>query len=627
MSGSIDAINGNGMSLQFEEFARIAQSSSKKTNVVRFLGSSDAATVHEVSVTKSDKVGKLFRSGGVKTANDTTRAIFRQSVASMFGGEDHIPENVRKAMKLNDYGKGKPLTAKRILAVKVAVEAALAFPGDGPRISAPAAHVRPTWPEDGLVSVKDVTDMGYAPAELKKLANVVDLYREATNCTLDEAQQAALDPKSTVRRLYSYGGTFTANAENFAKGLALMDSFSSWYDDFIQTPENTGARAALTPDAKLAAEKFLFEELGCNPKLMSKPDDPESVFGPKNNPVMRFMLDNMMQALSGSFAGISPEKRSVVYAMADALRENDAASGKARPFYYQSTLLARTLANFGKAAELVYSGNLNRTTAFNTLFPDFKKFGLSGSSTNLEISEVIGDELQLAAENRAAMDSDDRQLQLEVSRKTYMFQEMFNTADASIQECKRAALSGKRLDSVPGISNVTSDLQDASGFTDAGRKQFVSDMHRPAMPQNTRTKQPALTAENNVFRFNIGGQEFTAETSFQKTNEQKQLVTRHNEAIAEAVENFCCKNVHPIQANAVLFAMSQGGLMPQLSLMSHGYGAGDHGPITYTLTKDAETGSVNIKYANPEGSPLKFSWTVTVDVEGKVTSTPVQIEE
>jgi hypothetical protein len=54
MSSSIDALNGSGMSLQFEEFARLA---GKSSNVVRFLGSSDAATVHEVSVTKSDKVG------------------------------------------------------------------------------------------------------------------------------------------------------------------------------------------------------------------------------------------------------------------------------------------------------------------------------------------------------------------------------------------------------------------------------------------------------------------------------------------------------------------------------------------------------------------------------------------
>jgi hypothetical protein len=61
MSSSINALNGNGVSLQFEEFARLA---GKSSNVVRFLGSADAASVHEVSVTKSDKVGKWLHHGG-----------------------------------------------------------------------------------------------------------------------------------------------------------------------------------------------------------------------------------------------------------------------------------------------------------------------------------------------------------------------------------------------------------------------------------------------------------------------------------------------------------------------------------------------------------------------------------
>ena len=93
------------------------------------------------------------------------------------------------------------------------------------------------------------------------------------------------------------------------------------------------------------------------------------------------------------------------------------------------------------------------------------------------------------------------------------------------------------------------------------------------------------------------------------------------------MENFCNKEVHPLQTDAVFFALSQGGLAPQTSLKDYGYGANEHSPVTYTLSKDAETGSVNIKYSNPEGSPLKFSWTATVDVEGKVTTTPIQIEE
>ncbi len=38
------------------------------------------------------------------TVNDRTRALFRKSVADMFGGQDHIPESVQAAMKMEDYG-------------------------------------------------------------------------------------------------------------------------------------------------------------------------------------------------------------------------------------------------------------------------------------------------------------------------------------------------------------------------------------------------------------------------------------------------------------------------------------------------------------------------------------------
>ena len=36
----------------------------------------------------------------------------------MFGGEDKIPANVKDAMKLEDYGHGRPLTVRRITIVK-----------------------------------------------------------------------------------------------------------------------------------------------------------------------------------------------------------------------------------------------------------------------------------------------------------------------------------------------------------------------------------------------------------------------------------------------------------------------------------------------------------------------------
>lgn len=113
---------------------------------------------------------------------------------------------------------------------------------------------------------------------------------------------------------------------------------------------------------------------------------PEDVFGPKNNLAMRFINKNMMQAISGSMAGMSPEKRSVIYAIAGALCEKPP---ERKAFYYNVALVSRTLANFPKAAELVYSGNLDRTTAFNLLFPDLKDLGLSAKSSNEEISDEV----------------------------------------------------------------------------------------------------------------------------------------------------------------------------------------------------------------------------------------------
>lgn len=84
-----------------------------------------------ISVSNTDHVSGVFswrgRSGTDAEKNNETRRLFREAVAAMFGGEERIPESVKKAMLLKDYGtaenpSGKPLTARRIMAVKVAVD-------------------------------------------------------------------------------------------------------------------------------------------------------------------------------------------------------------------------------------------------------------------------------------------------------------------------------------------------------------------------------------------------------------------------------------------------------------------------------------------------------------------------
>ena len=65
---------------------------------------------------------KWFRAADDQKANDATRTIFKNAIIDMFGGESKIPDSVKAAMKLADYGQGKPLTARRILAVKAAID-------------------------------------------------------------------------------------------------------------------------------------------------------------------------------------------------------------------------------------------------------------------------------------------------------------------------------------------------------------------------------------------------------------------------------------------------------------------------------------------------------------------------
>ena len=71
---------------------------------------------------EGDSLRKAFRSDDLQRENNMARKLFRQAVVEIFGGESRIPKSVKDAMKLKDYDQGKPLTARRILAVKAAID-------------------------------------------------------------------------------------------------------------------------------------------------------------------------------------------------------------------------------------------------------------------------------------------------------------------------------------------------------------------------------------------------------------------------------------------------------------------------------------------------------------------------
>ena len=107
----------------FVEFAR-QQMKAGHTRAVARAGAATGSTLDERAISAAasgDRAFAVVRSGVDKTANDVARDLFRKSVAEIFGGERKIPDSVKRAMMLKDYGSGKPLTARRILAVQEAI--------------------------------------------------------------------------------------------------------------------------------------------------------------------------------------------------------------------------------------------------------------------------------------------------------------------------------------------------------------------------------------------------------------------------------------------------------------------------------------------------------------------------
>ena len=121
------AIGINGYNATFKAFADFAQqrveaNDSKavaKANLPQPLA---GRNIMAVTQSRTDSIHKFSRSSDACAANDITRTIFKRAVIDIFGGESKIPESVKKSMLLSDFGYGKPLTARRILAVKTAID-------------------------------------------------------------------------------------------------------------------------------------------------------------------------------------------------------------------------------------------------------------------------------------------------------------------------------------------------------------------------------------------------------------------------------------------------------------------------------------------------------------------------
>ncbi len=194
---------------QFQKFVEFANRSSG--TAIAGLSGDDSLATREIQARTGDFVGNVGRNLFTKnvTANNEAREVFRQSVVNIFGGDEkNIPPSVRNAMLMGDYDCGKPLTARRIIKVRDAIDREVqnAFEAEG---------TRPGEME------KLATDAGYLKEDFCKLNLAANLHARSSGLSLKDALLDVIDKKSVANAVMQRGAPYTESANAFQDGVNL----------------------------------------------------------------------------------------------------------------------------------------------------------------------------------------------------------------------------------------------------------------------------------------------------------------------------------------------------------------------------------------------------------------------
>ena len=455
---------------------------------------------------------------------------------------------------------------------------------------------------------------GYHASELPRLAKAFALYKVAANATDEDALAAVLDPASKASRLVSYGGRFTESAESFRAGLALMDKFAAWYAN-LSADVRSGTLDTLTkvnagkgyvyPNGVKGYEMFVFQDLAIRPDVNLDEPDPEKLFGVEHNDAVNFFVRGNGAGCTGTLVKLSPAKRQVVFAAFKAIEPPVAENPNQNitNVYNNAGYLARILRHFDEVANLQAAGKLDRAHLNAILTPDL---GLPPDASSQQVSDAIQSRMY-------AQYADSPGKLMEVGS-------ILTESGYTITEAMNAVANGQKPAALDDISSTQMAIEQIDGTTNGGREFMLGDLCRPSNVAYAGSGQPVIPAENCHFTVKIGGE------TIQCVMGGKNLAA--NGHIADKIENLCGK-VHIEQANTVMRGLAQGAHSAILPILSqngivNGIGA-EHMALTYTLTKNDETGAVTIHYSEPAGFPFKFSWETTVAIDGTSKTTPVTV--
>ena len=618
----------NGYNSVFKSFVNFAQAEAdagrQKTVADAGVKALKDRNIVAVSAAENDEVHKWTRTNDQYTVNDRTRRLFRRAVIDMFGGESKIPDSVKDAMLLSDYDRGKPLTARRILAVKNAIDAC--------GIPRQRAEARRLASFDRSDSKAALLAKGYSRAELPRLARAAHFYAELNHCSEFEALDELTTPGSKANRLMQYGGRFMENAANFANGLRLIDSFETWlaqtkttldatgrnYQDGMSKTILNGNDRYFSANVLRGMEKFVFEELASNPAHDLAEPDPEKLFGMEHNAATAFFGRGLGDSFTHTVANIPPARRGAFYAAVNMALPLLADPAVARmPFWQRLNqgiggisnidrgfVIGRAMKYLDKLQALFDKGQLTERNFVKTCFPEAPQKTIAGVDAFIQQAklDINGDDVNDIAPKYP----------VNLAGPIRLMMEEFG---CSVEEAAAAAQGGRRPERPKYVATGTLALEGYDGTTRAARNGFAGDACRPI--GYTMNGQELLLDPSFRFTFPDGSSYKTNDTAGGRAN----IPT-----VADKAEALCGA-VHGEQASAVLMLLSQSGLSDLGGLPGHGIGATEHSAVDYTISKNERTGDVTIKYSSPKELPFRFEWTATADVYGNVTSTPMKFEK
>ena len=495
----------------------------------------------------------------------------------------------------------------------------------GSQLATAAREISARFAPNGAAT-RRALQMGYFRSEINMLRRIAELYQAATGCAANAAVNVALDPTSAARRLFSYGGRFTASAANFRAGLGLMYDFKAWFaktcEQFRQGYDKKGlfpAGANLTainaeigylgPKTSRACEKFLFEEIAGNDAIPLTANDPNRVFGMEANPATRFVGRGYVKSAANTLMQMPPERRRVLYAVIDVLSplvHTANVPDKNILYAFNYEIISRVMRHFDEVVAMQAAGQLTRANCLKRLFPDIPN---AVNLTNRQLTHAFDEKLD-------AILATDSPIRLAI-----LF--LLKNSGVTFDEAVEAGIHGKTLPLAPYISNTSTPLSELDGTPHSGCVTMFKDLSRPAMPSLVSDGRPALASKNCVYKvvFPDGTvlRSVTGEWS-------KPEVEAANTAITDKVAEFCGK-VHPEQLSTVYYALSQSGTVPIFKgLVQHGVYTTEHAPLTFTLSKNDVTGAITVRDSEPAGLPVLFHWETTIALDGSSTTTPLVVE-